>query len=288
MVHAPERGRSVSRGQGRPRRVDVLTADSLRGAADSADAEDLLAVRDHVTRDCSPKQGPESQKSSSASALLCNSATGWFRPACMRTTRLFGLLLVSCVLTVVGCAATPAAEPTSPPGPSAVASSSAPTSTGAPASSAGSVLSSDDPTPSGGGSIHSAASSAVGPSPSDPATGRQEPVWAELAGRSFRMVGTVTDAGGADLMTPGLDLTIAFGEGMATISGDCSLTYKLATSERTGSSDPRIDFGEPSGPTCRVGQDPTGPPFGVLWIDEDHGRLSLSTGVVGWLFDEVG
>ncbi|MEJ7651673.1 MAG: hypothetical protein WKF57_21905 [Nakamurella sp.] len=102
------------------------------------------------------------------------------------------------------------------------------------------------------------------------------------------MVHTFTDAGGVDLMRPGLDFRITFSGSTATVTGDCSLRYpklRVVSGSRTA----MIDLGTGIGDDpCTVGADPWSEPNGTLFVQLEGGTLDLSTGYVGWTFREVG
>lgn len=112
-----------------------------------------------------------------------------------------------------------------------------------------------------------------------------------LTGHTFTMTETITDMGGANLMTKGLDFRLTFTADGAVATGDCGrLVYsavKLAPADKgLPSAGSTIRMGTPTGPDCTVGKDPSGPPAGDLMMIRKGNTLILSTGFVGWTFTE--
>lgn len=230
------------------------------------------------------------------------------RPATRRTV---GLLL-TLGLALSGCAVRGADSGTAPgPDASAISTSSSSGSSGSavsvsPSASMPSPESADGPTspaglmPTSAGVADESVSVAAQTRPTASQVSRRPttapsssvvdgaPRLEQLNGRTFALTGTFTDAGGADLMTPGLDFRITFAGSTATVAGDCTLRYPTLRVVG-GAPMSKIDFGNAVGdPQCVVGSDPAGPPVGKLFVGFEGATLHLNTGAVGWNFREVG
>lgn len=107
----------------------------------------------------------------------------------------------------------------------------------------------------------------------------------DLIGHSFRLARLFTDAGGADTKYDDARFTIRFDTVSATAESTCgTLTYPQVRyrAETTGST---VDLGEPTGPACDLGSDPSGVPSGSLMVGVGpNGEYYLSTGFVAWYF----
>jgi heat shock protein HslJ len=109
-----------------------------------------------------------------------------------------------------------------------------------------------------------------------------------LTGHSFRLIGLFTDAGGVDTRFPGATFDITFGPSSAVAHSSCgTISYPSVRYHPTDAS-PTVDLGEPSGPACSLGSDPSGVPSGRLMYTLQDGTLFLSTGFVGWRFEPAG
>lgn len=212
-----------------------------------------------------------------------------------------GLALSGCAVRGGGSGTTPgpdkSAISTSPSSGSAVSVSTLPSmpssdSSDGPTSPAG-VIPTSDGVADQSVSVAAQTRSTVNPTSSGPTT-VQPPLGADsgsllvqLDGRTFALTGTFTDAGGAELMTPGLDFRITFAGSTATVAGDCTLRYPKLRAVSSASK-AKIDFGNAVGDTpCAVGSDPGNEPAGELFVDFEGGTLHLNTGAVGWNFQEL-
>jgi heat shock protein HslJ len=135
------------------------------------------------------------------------------------------------------------------------------------------------PSPAGGPG-QEPAQSAPGNPGSDPTN--------PLVGHRFRLVGLSTDAGGADTKSPGATFDITFGPASAVAQSSCGTIRYPAVRYYPTDVSPTVDLGDPAGPACSLGSDPTGVPSGQLMYSVQDGKLFLSTGFVGWRFQQAG
>lgn len=152
-------------------------------------------------------------------------------------------------------------------------------------------------TASGGSSVGTtttAASKTNDPVPTSPSASPSEAVVprtvAELGGRSFELVGLFTDAGGVDTMFDDARFVLSFGSGTAVADTQCGeLVYATVRDTDVDTiGDLAIDLGQPSGPMCTLGKDPSEPPQGTLGFGASGpGEFYLSTGYVAWRFREL-
>jgi hypothetical protein len=109
-----------------------------------------------------------------------------------------------------------------------------------------------------------------------------------LVGHRFRLVGLSTDAGDADTKPPGATFDITFGPASAVAQSSCGTIRYPAVRYYPTDVSPTVDLGDPAGPACSLGSDPTGVPSGELMYSVQDGNLLLSTGFVGWRFQQAG
>lgn len=109
---------------------------------------------------------------------------------------------------------------------------------------------------------------------------------ADLIGHTYRLTRLFTDAGGVDTKYPDARFTIRFANADATAESNCgTITYPHVRYYRSGGSLTMVDIGEPEGPACSLGSDPSGVPSGKLMAGLEDGKYFLSTGFVGWYFE---
>lgn len=110
----------------------------------------------------------------------------------------------------------------------------------------------------------------------------------DLIGHTYRLTRLFTDAGGVDTRYDDARFTITFAAAGATAESQCgTISYPVVRYYAAGGSPIMVDLGEPTGPACSLGSDPSGVPRGRLMTGFSAGELYVSTGFVGWYFERA-
>jgi hypothetical protein len=108
-----------------------------------------------------------------------------------------------------------------------------------------------------------------------------------LVGHTYRLTKLFTDDGGGDTRYGDARFTITFTATDATADSQCGTIDYPTVRYFVRSGVDMVDLGEPTGPACSLGSDPSGVPHGQLMAGCSDDVCYLSTGYVAWYFEPV-